>query len=154
MLTGVVDSAAVTPAPGPRFCTTQLIFLLFLLSLFLLCLPLPLSLNSPEYLLFTRHSARFYGELALDSCDPLSVGPGPCFEISKAHLLSFPDVLFPRPPVTQFPSLPPGCPKSLIITPHPGLSLQEVPLVSDLPLARVCGLPCPNYFYRISQMDA
>lgn len=83
-------------------------------------------------------------ELALD---PLSVGPGPCFEISKAHLLSFPDVLFPSSPVTHFPSLPPGCPKSLVITPHPGLSLQEVPLVSDLPLARVCLLPRPTKLF-------
>lgn len=83
------------------------------------------------------------------------VGPGTCFEISEVHLLSFPDELFPNYPVTQFPSLLPGCPKSLFIPPHPGLSLWEVPLVSELPLAHVCLLPYRNRcLLRTSQMDA
>lgn len=99
-------SSSSSSSPSP--------FFLLPLSPFLTELP-------PEHLLFTRHCPGFYGELASDAYDPLSVGPGTCFEISEVHLLSFPDVLFLNYPVTQFPSLPPGCPKSLVISPHPGL---------------------------------
>nr|KAF6465994.1 hypothetical protein HJG63_011332 [Rousettus aegyptiacus] len=122
---------------------------------FPLPLSLPFSLKSPAYLLFIRHCPWCYEELDLDSHDTASLGPGPCSDINKVHLLLFPDTLFPNLLITQFPSLPPGCPEFLIILPNPGISLQEVPLVSELPLAHVCLLLyCNCCFLRTSQMDA
>lgn len=37
-------------------------------------LSLPFLLKPPEYLLFTRHCLRCYGDLALDACDPSLTG--------------------------------------------------------------------------------